>query len=125
MASILHALHEAGECTVNEIVERTQLPNGTLTGLLDALERDGCIERVDNPEDGRSWIVRLTSSGRRLCAKLVQRHREVMAYLRESLSDSEVNDLARLLTKATEHMRRYGNENDSASGTKRKTRRVN
>src|SRR5580698_3160616 len=37
-ASILHALQEEPSCTVNRLVEKTHLPNGTLTGLLDELQ---------------------------------------------------------------------------------------
>src|SRR5271165_192220 len=69
-ASILHALHEERSCTVNRLVERTHLPNGTLTGLLDELEVDGYLARFPNPEDGRSWLVGLTTQGLRLCRKL-------------------------------------------------------
>lgn len=70
MASVLHALEEQDDCTVNSVVQRTHLANGTLTGLLDALERDGCLQRAANPDDGRSWRIQLTPAGRRLCAKL-------------------------------------------------------
>jgi DNA-binding MarR family transcriptional regulator len=51
--------------------------------LLDGLERDRCIRRVRNADDGRSWRVCLTEKGRRLCAKLDQRHRVVMDLFRE------------------------------------------
>jgi DNA-binding MarR family transcriptional regulator len=51
-ASILHALQEEPSCTVNRLVEKTHLPNGTLTGLLDELEkmdflRASLIRRTD------------------------------------------------------------------------------
>src|SRR6185312_7639604 len=70
LATVLHALEERDDGTVNRLVEMTHLPNGTMTGLLDELEQRGYVERVRNPQDGRSWIVRLTTEGRRLCEKL-------------------------------------------------------
>lgn len=107
IASVLHALDEEDDCTVNSLVERTHLPNGTLTGLLDGLERDRCIERSPNPADGRSWNIRLTPKGRRLCAKLQQRHRMVMAVFSDTLSEQEIAELKRLLARVTARMRTF------------------
>src|SRR5262245_47604943 len=106
-ASILHALEEEQRCTVNRLVERTHLPNGTLTGLLDDLEKAGYLARFANPEDGRSWLVGLTSQGVRLCKKLQKRHDRVMAVFGEAFTDAEQAELVRLLTKATQCMREY------------------
>lgn len=36
---------------------------GNVTGLTDQLVRDGLVERVDDPEDRRSYLVRLTPAG--------------------------------------------------------------
>ena len=112
IASVLHALDEQDDCTVNSLVERTHLPNGTLTGLLDNLERDRCIQRVPNPADRRSWRIRLTAKGRRLCVKLQQRHRMVMAMFHDALSDQETAELKRLLAQVTARMRTYTSEED-------------
>jgi DNA-binding MarR family transcriptional regulator len=107
IASVLHALDEQVCCTVKELIGRTHLPNGTLTGLLDTLERDRCVQRVPNPDDGRSWHVRLTPKGRRVCTRLRQRHRMVMQVLGETLSDDEAAVLKRLLARVTARMRAY------------------
>lgn len=106
-ASVIHALREADDCPVSSLVARTHLPNGTLTGLLDALEREGHVQRVRDAHDGRSWRVRLTAKGRRLGAKLEQRHRLVMEVLRETLSRTEAAELKRLLARITDRMRTY------------------
>lgn len=107
MASVLHALEELDDCTVNALVERTQFPNGTLTGLLDALERDRFIRRIRNPDDGRSRIIQLTKQGRQICAKLHERHEQVMNFLGEEFSETESDTLARLLDRLSEHMRGF------------------
>jgi DNA-binding MarR family transcriptional regulator len=107
MASVLHALQEEPRCTVNRLVERTHLPNGTLTGLLDELEGEGYLARFPNPEDGRSWLVALTTQGLRLCRKLEKRHGMVMKVFGDALTDSEQATLVRLLGKVTQCMRVY------------------
>jgi DNA-binding MarR family transcriptional regulator len=107
-ASVLHVLQEEQQrCTVNRLVERTHLPNGTLTGLLDELAGEGYLARFDNPEDGRSWLVGLTAQGQRLCTKLQKRHGLVMEFFGEALTDAEQAELVRLLGQITHCMRAY------------------
>lgn len=107
IASVLHALDAVDDCTISCLVEQTHLPNGTLTGLLDALENGGCIERVRNPDDGRSRRIRLTSTGRKLSAKLRRRHELVMDVLRDVLTEAETVELKRLLARVTAGMRDF------------------
>jgi len=107
-ATLLHALDEFGDSPVNVLVEKSRLPNGTVTGLLDTLEDENLIRRTRNPDDGRSWIVGLTPRGERVCAKLRARHRRVMAVFGEALSPSESGQLITLLTKLSSHLDAYG-----------------
>jgi DNA-binding MarR family transcriptional regulator len=119
-ASVLHALQEERRCTVNRLVERTHLPNGTLTGLLDELEGEEYLARFPNPEDGRSWLVGLTTAGLRLCAKLQKRHDMVMEVLGEEFTDAEQAELVRLLGKVTQCMRAYRPEERPVRSTRRR-----
>lgn len=106
-ASILHILKERDDCTINQLVECTHLPNGTLTGLLDVLEHGHLVERIRNPKDGRSWIIRLTKRGRTICTKLERRHRLVMNLFTDVFSETESRELKRLLDRITVRMRDY------------------
>lgn len=38
----------------------------TMTGIIDTMEKNGLINRIPNPKDGRSTLVKLTSIGRDL-----------------------------------------------------------
>ncbi len=107
LATLLHALEELGDCTVNQLVGKTQLPNSTLSGLLDTLEKQGLLKRRANPEDGRSWLLVLTPKGRRVCAKLDERHRLVLGLFQGVMSEKESAELTRLLEKITDCMRTY------------------
>jgi DNA-binding MarR family transcriptional regulator len=46
VGSVLYALLEEDNCAVNSLVDRTHLPNGTLSGVLDRLEQEQIIERA-------------------------------------------------------------------------------
>jgi DNA-binding MarR family transcriptional regulator len=121
VASVLHALDEQGACPVNGLIESTHLPNGTLTGLLDNLERDGLVTRTRNPDDGRSWLVGLTKKGNALCTKLHVRHRNVMRHLRNVLTPAESEKLKSLLQKISVSLRKYSpSDNGPASSPSRK-----
>jgi MarR family transcriptional regulator, 2-MHQ and catechol-resistance regulon repressor len=49
-----------------ELGEKTLITKGTLTGVIDRLEKKGLVERIRNGTDMRSFFVRLTPSGERL-----------------------------------------------------------
>lgn len=115
MASILHALKEKDGCPVNDLVRMTNIPNSTMTGLLNSLERKGHIIRTRSPIDGRSRIIRLKSSGLELCEKLSERHRYVMSLFGEALTQEESLELKRILGKLTHQMRNHTTEPSSTS----------
>jgi DNA-binding MarR family transcriptional regulator len=119
LASVLHGLDESGDCTINALIEKTHLPNGTLTGLLDTLEQEGYVRRTRNPDDGRSWIIQLTGRGRMICEKLQVRHRAVMAMFGKVLTQAESAEVVRLLEKLTSHMRSYTIETEEVTTPRR------
>ncbi len=46
-----------------ELGERTLITKGTLTGVIDRLQEKELVERITQPEDRRSTLVRLTKQG--------------------------------------------------------------
>jgi len=49
--------------TPSELAERCEVTRGTITGLLDGLERAGLVERKNHPEDRRMLTIQLTAQG--------------------------------------------------------------
>lgn len=105
--TVLHALFEQNDCTVKDLANRTQIPNGTLTGILDRLERDGLVRRAENADDGRSWRVRLTANGQGMRKKLMRRHEIILQFFDAIFSPLEAARLKRDLTRLTVAMRYY------------------
>lgn len=68
--------------------------------LVDRLERAGCAERVANPADRRSVLVRATPEGRRVFAVVTPRLQEFHRHQWSHLTAAEVRTLDRLLAKA-------------------------
>jgi DNA-binding MarR family transcriptional regulator len=55
-----------GPWTPTGLAERLMMPLSTVIFRFKRLERRGHAERIANPEDGRSFLMRLTAEGRRL-----------------------------------------------------------
>ncbi|WP_315306098.1 hypothetical protein [Rothia dentocariosa] len=47
---------------------------GTMTTRLQKVQKRGLIERIPNPDDARSMLVKLTGAGRELVEKVVFEH---------------------------------------------------
>ena len=59
----LHHMRD-GRMTMGDIAELLDVSPRTVTGLVDNLERDGLVKRVDDPHDRRSVYAELTEKGR-------------------------------------------------------------
>src|SRR5215210_2908363 len=55
-----------GPWTPTGLSERLMMPLSTVIFRFKRLERRGHAERIPNPDDGRSFLVRLTPAGQRL-----------------------------------------------------------
>jgi DNA-binding MarR family transcriptional regulator len=58
-----------GPWTPTRLASRLEMPLSTVLFRLGRLERRGHAERVPNPDDGRSYLIRLTKKGEQLLAK--------------------------------------------------------
>jgi DNA-binding MarR family transcriptional regulator len=81
------------------LARRADLTSGAMTSRLDALEKDGLVRRLRDPEDRRSVLVELTQEG-------LEKHEEAMAIqgpkealLAEALTDREKEQLNSLLRR--------------------------
>jgi DNA-binding MarR family transcriptional regulator len=55
-----------GPWTPTGLAKRMEMPLSTMLFRLRRLERRGHAERIRNPDDGRSYLIRLTKAGERL-----------------------------------------------------------
>lgn len=69
---ILTYLRSYAPCPVGELVAVFGLRGSTATSVLDRLEERGLVARVDNPDDRRSFLLELSSEGKRLADHVQQ-----------------------------------------------------
>ena len=82
------------------LAERAGVTRGTITGLLDGLERDGFLARHADQFDRRKLLVRLSTKGNMAAATLVDEHAQWIASLFADFTPEEMQLLSALLEKA-------------------------
>ncbi|WP_400243203.1 MarR family winged helix-turn-helix transcriptional regulator [Niallia sp. JL1B1071] len=80
---ILELLYSKGPHPVQKISEVFSIPSGSITYVVDKLEKKGLVERQPNPNDRRASNVVLTKEGRALFDEIFPKH---VATISENLS---------------------------------------
>ncbi|MAR71958.1 MULTISPECIES: MarR family transcriptional regulator [unclassified Halomonas] len=80
--------------TPNALCEAVVLSSGAMTHRLDRLASRGLVERVANPEDRRSVLIRLSESGKAMMPALLDAYLAELASMRATLADDEAAGLA-------------------------------
>ena len=65
-ALVLLSFTKHGEFPLGRMGERLMVHPTSVTNTIDRLERDGLVDRIPHPTDGRTTLARLTPAGRRL-----------------------------------------------------------
>ncbi|MDI4663578.1 MarR family transcriptional regulator [Xanthobacter autotrophicus] len=85
--------------SVKDLIEFLMLSRQNLTAVLDRLEARDWVERVKDPEDGRSRLVRLTSEGNRTWDAMQGTIEAFYAQALTPLNDAEQVQLYQLLDR--------------------------
>jgi DNA-binding MarR family transcriptional regulator len=101
-----------GPWTPTALADRTQMPLTTVLFRLRRLERRGHAERIPHPEDQRSYLIRLTSSGERLLAEARPRFRACAEAVEARLGKAKIA----ALRKGHEELRRAIEEELAETG---------
>ena len=88
---------------MNELSRRLMVTGGNVTTIVDQLEKEGLVERMDEPDDRRAFRIHLTRTGDRTFAEMAREHEGWVVDMLSGLSRREQDDLLRLLAKAKEH----------------------
>lgn len=79
---------------------------GNITGLTDQLVAEGFVERVDDPQDRRAMIVRMTPQGRDWFAQMAVEHERWLADLFAAMPAKDISQLYGLLGQLRQGMAR-------------------
>lgn len=96
----LTALHWAGKPyrrKVGELARHADLTSSAMTSRLDALEREGLVRRLRDPDDRRSVLIELTRKGRQTHEQGMGIQAQKETLIAAALTDREKKQLNALL----------------------------
>ncbi|MCS0498916.1 MarR family winged helix-turn-helix transcriptional regulator [Protaetiibacter mangrovi] len=103
--SCLELLAQRPGLSNSELARGTFVTRQSMNVLLQALERDGFVERASEPPTGRALPTRLTASGRRSLDQASAAVRSVELRMLAQLSDAEQADALRILRTMVRSLR--------------------
>jgi MarR family 2-MHQ and catechol resistance regulon transcriptional repressor len=100
--NILRTLAEnGGRVPFSILVERLGCVRSNITGLVDRLQEDGLVRRVDHPEDRRMLFAELTDKGNSLIAEAQPVHAASIERAFGNLTGDQRETLEGLLRRLT------------------------
>ncbi len=84
--------------------DHLMVTGGNVTGLTDQLVGEGLVERLDDPDDRRAMIVRMTPQGRAWFAQMAVAHERWLVELLAGLGPKDMAQLYQLLGKLRQGM---------------------
>jgi len=95
----LEALLHKGPLTIGEIQSKVPLALGSMTAVVDRLERRGLILRTPSPDDRRAKVLKLSRKGRTAVKDAFSRHAADLESAMAVLTHREKRQLRTLLKK--------------------------
>ena len=88
---------------MNELSRLLMVTGGNVTAIVDQLEKEGLVERLEEPDDRRAFRIRLTRSGVKSFTEMARAHEQWVVDLLEGLSRRDQDELLKLLAKLKSH----------------------
>ena len=111
------------ECTAQSIALRMQRDKAQITRVLNELQQTGLITKIDNPNDGRSQLLRPTAEGEAIMAQMNLIEQQTVAKMTQSLTPDEVDTFIRLANVMSDTVDALGDVHEcqsaKAAGTKK------
>ncbi|MCD7715976.1 MAG: MarR family winged helix-turn-helix transcriptional regulator [Lachnospiraceae bacterium] len=100
-----------------ELQDILHIQSGSLSEIIIKIEAEGLIEKTRSEKDGRQIVLRLTPEGERLARTYKAEHEEKLRHLTSCLSDEEMKDLNKTLSRLEEHWKELGDTAFKNGGT--------
>jgi DNA-binding MarR family transcriptional regulator len=88
---------------MNELSRLLMVTGGNITAIVDQLEKEGQVERLDDSADRRAFRIRLTRAGEKSFTEMARAHEEWVVELLAGLTRKEHDELLKLLAKLKQH----------------------
>ncbi|NRD76992.1 MarR family transcriptional regulator [Bacillus sp. BRMEA1] len=103
--SVLEVLYHIGKQTIHQIGNSILISSGSMTYVIDKLEKRNLLHRSACSDDRRVIYVTLTDEGKVLMEKIMPKHHELVDDMLGSLNDEEAMTLVELLKKVEKRLK--------------------
>ncbi|GEN87869.1 MarR family transcriptional regulator [Oceanobacillus sp. FSL W8-0428] len=97
--AILEALYHKGRQTIREISESVLISTGSITYVIDKLEKKELLIRTNCPDDRRAVYLEITDRGKQTMDDIFPKHQLVIEELFEGISESDKETVIEVLKK--------------------------
>ncbi|KUP07597.1 transcriptional regulator [Bacillus coahuilensis m2-6] len=97
--AVLELLYHKGKQPLQQIGEKILLASGSITYVVDKLEKKGYLERVSCPNDRRVTYAEITESGNKFIGDIFPAHVDMLHEVMSVLSPEEKDEAIALLKK--------------------------
>lgn len=101
---IIATLGNTEGMSCKELGERTFITKGTMTGVLDRLEKKSLLTRCPVDGDRRLYLIKLTEEGQNLFEKVFPLHLEHMKQFFDHMGQDNVEQLGIVCSKANQSL---------------------
>jgi len=97
--NVLELLYHKGDMRIKLIIEKTFSSGGTMTVIIDNLEKEALILRKKDPLDNRAYLISLTEEGKKRIEGVFDKHLRNLEKILSILEDKEKDEVIKLLKK--------------------------
>lgn len=97
--AVIECLGHLGPLKHGELSKKMLVSGGNITCVIDNLEKENLVERIQSKKDRRAIMVRLTPKGQRFFKEKFIHHAKFITTISSVLTMAEQNQLASLLKK--------------------------
>lgn len=101
---LLALADERGPLRPSEVAEQLEVAPPSATRYVQLCERDGHVKVLEDPSDGRTYLIEITDSGREVLRTLRAELLDIMRPLVGDWDPDEVHTLTRLLDRLDDAM---------------------
>lgn len=97
--TVLDLLYHKGRQTVHQICQNVFMASGSMTYVIDKLEKKELVIREHCPEDRRAIYIMITDKGRKFMNDIFPEYQMVIENLFQALNDKEKRDMINIVGK--------------------------
>lgn len=87
-------------CSPGELTELVGTSKANMTRILERMLKQGLVTKIDVPEDGRRYQIRITDKGREIATSTVPHLKDALSDAFSGLTKDELSSLISLIEKA-------------------------